>query len=637
MKKHFLAMLLAFVMVWMLLPTMAFAAPATPALEDGDSIYLGEWNGEPIKWRVLDADKTNADTPGTFLISEYVLGDAIYASAGGGNLLWQDSIGYKWCQNFAAGVNGNGLSDEETAFVLPVTKDEESTFENDTGYRDADLESEKVFFVSVFEAADYFKDADDRIAKTGESGTEVAWMLRTAHLHNVSFLYGMNTAGTVGSGFGNGTFYPRPALNLDLSKVILAGSDDEAAEAFEDENNAGKPVFYEKTEGNWVRYTGMPDPDSYYAKDYSGTYDAQAHGIKVTAGSDAVSVKYGETAGTYDLDTAPEYTSAGDYTVYFCIEYSDHTQLEGSRTVSIGKKAVEITWPTVLSFKYDGTEKNVTPEVTGLIEGDAAGYETADDVKTDIGNYTAAVTFSGDAVGNYSIIGDQTKAWSIAASNGTGGGTGGSGSTGGSGDDGGSGNDASLHDRENGLPDVSFTDIDKKLWYYDGIDYCVKNGLMKGINDTQFDPYGAATRGMLVTVLYRIEGEPETSGASSFADVKSGDWYADAVAWGESTGVVKGYGNGLFGPNDALTREQFATIMYRYAAYKGEDISASVSLSKFVDCAKVSTWAESAVKWAAAEELIIGDDNSMLDPLGTTQRCEAAEILYRYCEKTAEE
>ena len=133
-------------------------------------------------------------------------------------------------------------------------------------------------------------------------------------------------------------------------------------------------------------------------------------------------------------------------------------------------------------------------------------------------------------------------------------------------------------------------------------------------------------------MLYRLEGSPKVFGSSSFADVEAGAWYADAVIWAESQGIIKGYGNNLFGINDPITREQLAAILYRYSMSKGRDVRASGDLSKFVDADQISAYAIEAMEWAVGLGLIQGKDNNRIDPAAPATRAEIAAIIQRYME-----
>ena len=143
----------------------------------------------------------------------------------------------------------------------------------------------------------------------------------------------------------------------------------------------------------------------------------------------------------------------------------------------------------------------------------------------------------------------------------------------------------------------------------------------------------ATTRAKIVTMLYRLAGEPAVSGTNPFTDVESGKSYTDAIIWAASNGIVTGYGNNKFGTDAEVTREQFAVIMYRYAKYKGYDVSKSADLSSYTDASSISSWALDAMKWAYAEELITGRTETTLAPKGSATSAEAEEILNRFSEK----
>ncbi len=176
-----------------------------------------------------------------------------------------------------------------------------------------------------------------------------------------------------------------------------------------------------------------------------------------------------------------------------------------------------------------------------------------------------------------------------------------------------------------------FTDVKENDWFYSAVEFVSSNGMMKGIGGTDFSPNTTVTRGMLVTILWRLENEPATAKTISFSDVSDGNWYAKAVVWAAANNIVTGYA-GKFNPDDALTREQLAAILYRYAAYKNYDVSAGESLSAYAD--KPSDWAFSSVSWAVAKGLIKGSGGS-LDPKGSATRAQTATILQRFIETAA--
>jgi len=145
---------------------------------------------------------------------------------------------------------------------------------------------------------------------------------------------------------------------------------------------------------------------------------------------------------------------------------------------------------------------------------------------------------------------------------------------------------------------LPFEDVSRKAWYFDSVSFAFANGLFSGTSNTGFTPEASMTRSMLVTVLWRMEGEPTVKKTSEFSDVKSGQWYETAVAWAAEKGIVSGYGNGCFGSNDPITREQMAVILMGYARLKGYDVSAGTNLNQFTDSASISSWAKTAMQWA---------------------------------------
>ena len=185
---------------------------------------------------------------------------------------------------------------------------------------------------------------------------------------------------------------------------------------------------------------------------------------------------------------------------------------------------------------------------------------------------------------------------------------------------------------------LPFTDVAESAWYYNAVSYAYKNGMMTGTNDgTTFSPAMNLTRGMMAQILYNVEGKPDLSGENlgyPFADVPGDTWYADGVYWARQNGLADGYGNNTFGPEDSITREQMAVLLYNYASFKGDDVTASADLSTFTDGAQVSSWAQYAMQWAVAEELMQGSNNA-LNPQGTASRAEVAQILMNYFGQTA--
>ena len=175
-------------------------------------------------------------------------------------------------------------------------------------------------------------------------------------------------------------------------------------------------------------------------------------------------------------------------------------------------------------------------------------------------------------------------------------------------------------------PSAAFTDVEENVWYHEGIDFMVRNGYMNGVAADTFDVEGSLTRAQLVTILYRIAGEPETSAAIPFADVADGQWYTKAIVWAAENGIVKGVNETTFAPNDPITREQIAVILYRYAH---EENTEDGKLTSFPDAKDISGYALEAMNWAVARGLINGSDGKLL-PQDTATRAQIAVILARY-------
>ena len=181
---------------------------------------------------------------------------------------------------------------------------------------------------------------------------------------------------------------------------------------------------------------------------------------------------------------------------------------------------------------------------------------------------------------------------------------------------------------QEGMP---FTDVKPGDWFYSAVEFVYSRGMMAGTSATAFAPRTPTSRAMVVTILYRLDGSPQ-AGEAGFPDVAGNQWYTKAVAWASQNGIVKGYGDGRFGPQDNITREQMAAILHRYAQYKGLDLSASGDLSGFTDAGKVSGYAVEEMSWAVGAGLITGKDGNRLDPQGQASRSEAAAILMRFCQ-----
>ena len=182
-------------------------------------------------------------------------------------------------------------------------------------------------------------------------------------------------------------------------------------------------------------------------------------------------------------------------------------------------------------------------------------------------------------------------------------------------------------------PIEPYADAVNTAWYHDGVHFCLENGLMVGLSGGRFAPSGDVTRAQVVTILWRLEGKPVVNYAMQFEDAATGEWFTEAVRWAASSGIVTGYSDKAFGPNDAITREQFAAILYRYSQFKGCDVSVGEdrNILDFDDTQSISTYAVPAIQWACGSGMISGVNAFTLDPTGVTSRAQAATMFMRYC------
>lgn len=179
---------------------------------------------------------------------------------------------------------------------------------------------------------------------------------------------------------------------------------------------------------------------------------------------------------------------------------------------------------------------------------------------------------------------------------------------------------------------LPFSDVRIADWFYNDVKCVYEKGMMAGTAADVFAPNATTTRAMIVTILYRLEGSPAVTGTSAFVDVPAGQWYTDAVNWAAASQIVKGTSATTFAPNDSITREQMAAILYRYAQYKGYDVTKKADLSGYSDNSQVSAYAKDALAWANAAKLINGVTNTTLAPQGNATRAQVSAILHRFCD-----
>ena len=196
--------------------------------------------------------------------------------------------------------------------------------------------------------------------------------------------------------------------------------------------------------------------------------------------------------------------------------------------------------------------------------------------------------------------------------------------------------EATLKELKGEIPSANFKDVLDNAWYKEAVDYVYAKGLMVGTSDDFFSPEMTTTRGMIVTMLYRLEGEPSIVAGNDYTDVPRNEWYSKAISWANKNGIVAGYGNGTFGPNDTITREQMATILYRYADYKGYDLNVAGNLAQYADQGNIHAWAHDALSWANGQQLITGMGDGTIAPQGNALRMQVASIMMRFCENVVE-
>ena len=212
-----------------------------------------------------------------------------------------------------------------------------------------------------------------------------------------------------------------------------------------------------------------------------------------------------------------------------------------------------------------------------------------------------------------------------------GGGSGGGNTGGGSNTGGNNGGQTDIGEGDTPLGSAPFTDVPEDAWYKEAVDYVYANGLMSGTSATTFAPSTQLSRAMMVQILYNLEDRPAAAESAAFTDVAADAWYADAVNWAAGEGIVSGYGNGKFGPDDLITREQMANMLYYYAQWAGLEPSAGAdALQGFQDAGQVSSWASDAVSWAVSSGLISGTGNQTLAPTATATRAEVAQIMMAF-------
>lgn len=289
-----------------------------------------------------------------------------------------------------------------------------------------------------------------------------------------------------------------------------------------------------------------------------------------------------------------------------------------SQNYAIAKADPDVTPPTAKNPTYNGNKQELVTKGSTTSGTMKYSLSKEDDhsetlsVGTEAGTYTVWYKVEGDR--NYNDAGPWAVEVTISKQNSNSGNTGGN--TGGS----------TNCPRNETCPIWPFTDASTMAWYHDSVHYCIEKGLMNGYGNHIWGPNNILSRAMLAQILYNLAGRPRVTGSSPFTDVASGAWYADAVIWAAAKGVVEGYGNGKFGPDNPITREQLATMLWRYIGKP----AAVVGLSGFKDAGQIGDWAADAMDWAMANGILEGYGDGTLRPTGNATRAEAATMIMRF-------
>lgn len=344
-----------------------------------------------------------------------------------------------------------------------------------------------------------------------------------------------------------------------------------------------------------LTYTGLVDGERVTPSE-APVFTITNDGTEITL-EDAV-----KTAGTYTIT----WSNAGDTTFTGDANYAIQTVTAGTLTVSVRSSGGTTTYPVQVEENSQNGGVQVSPKnaVPGTLvtvaPQPAPGYELA--TLTVLDQYGNEVDVNPLGNGNYSFKMPRSRVKVEATFYCTG---------------------SEL------CPTHHLADVLVKAWYHDAVDYVVEHGIMTGTSATTFSPNTAMNRAMVAQILYNLEGQPTVTGESTFTDSNT-HWAAKAIAWAQKTGVVSGYGNSTFRPNQAVTREELAQMLYNYAEYKQYDLTASGDLIAFPDGNNVQGWAKTAMSWANGNQLINGFEDDTLRPGGDSTRAQAASILMNF-------
>ncbi len=669
--------------------TIGISDPTKNTTTDGNYftpnsyIYFGvnsENSNTPIKWRVLDADKTNdGKKSGMFLLSEYLLAsgvcfDSDYNNENGN--VYQGSDAQTWCSNFVS--NTSNFSTAEQAVMLGIAKTDsaEGNLYSLLWGESSLATNDKLFFLSARELADYvgnYNGAPGLLATDTAQSAKI-WWLRSP-FNGIGRIAGtVSFDGSVSRDYADYVWAARPAFNLNPDSVIFISAAEGGKSASGMDNGLTTIPDYDSNEWKLT----LEDKGRKFAVEETAVTGVSGDTVTLTYSDATIGTNeyisamltdnsgvthYGRVlqptsaSGTVDI-TVPSGLSDGTYTLKVFSEQYNGDKLTdyASAFQNITLTVVSCTAPTI---SPNGGKIRGATQVTLTAEEGTDIYYTTDGidptsasvlyreafsvtpgttvkaiaVKDGIASAVAAATFTkkkssseSSSESTSSATTEEKKEDTAKADT----------------------KDEAKDETQDTTKDTTtdetkeeskdgtempFGDVKTNDWFYADVAYANSTGLLYGTTKTTFAPKLSATRGMIATVLHRPEGRPAATKGITFADVTKGSYYENAIAWATENKIVNGYGNGDFGPEDAITREQLAAIFYRYAAFKGMDTTASASLTGFTDGAQASAYTMPALQWAVAEKLVYGDDTGTLRPCDEVTRAEAAAFLHRFFEK----
>ncbi len=625
------------------------------AVAKNDTVWFGTKGTDPIAWRVLSAAGDNtlpvSGSSDVLAIRKYLLLDQTYFKENNSSNAWAGSDAQTWCTTYYNNWPAGAEKDAIKATSVTETGDYYGGLYNNH-YGAASLSNEHFFFLSAQEAATDFTDDDDRKAyDAADSGNNLRWWLRSPADGSAYVIAGyVSSEGWVDGcpvGFLLGA---RPAFNFNLNSVLFssaaAGGKSTSAAGALDAPAANTTKEWkltlldtDETTGQHKNFavtetTAAAVPGGTVTLTYSGAATGTNEYVSALLcdSTGATVLRYGSSAA---LDTAAKASGTVNFTVpsdlargsYKLKVFNEQKNNDYLSDYASAFKTVNLTVSYSVAVTHGGgytptyaiqTEKTEHGTVKTSYEKTTSGTRVTITATPDAGYEVGSVTVT-DASGNSVKVTKNTNgtySFTMPASKVTVTGT-------------------FVPVEASGDICDSFRDIDRSAWYHDGVHDALEKGIMSGMGDGQFAPSGTTTRAQLAQILWNIEGKPTYSGAIAFTDVNANEWYAPAIRWANAEGIIGGYGDGRFGPNDAITREQLVTILYRYAKYKGVNVSAQASLAVYDDAFTVSDWAREAMQWAVGSGLISGKTASTLNPQDKATRAEIATIIMRYCEEIA--